>query len=79
MLTDIESFYLQFIIFCSNEEDRPYYFRVFYSNGSQSWYLDEECSNHLDLISIKDFNAEMSLNFLLHLWHTTRIHRVYPK
>jgi hypothetical protein len=37
-----------------SNNDVDCYFTVLYSNGSRSWCLDEECYNHVDIISIED-------------------------
>ncbi len=47
-------------------EDVNCYFKVFYSNGSRSWCLDEECCNHLDIISLESVQCRtnyLSLRF----------------
>jgi hypothetical protein len=35
-------------------EDVDCYFTVLYSNGSRSWCSDEDCLNHIDIISLED-------------------------
>mgnify|MGYP006892790243 FL=1 len=37
-----------------DEDDSECMFTVLYSNGSRSWCIDEQCSNHVDIISIED-------------------------
>ncbi|CAF1281175.1 unnamed protein product [Adineta steineri] len=59
--------FVQLILICfSFENETDCYFRVLYSNGSQSWCLDEECSNHTDIISLENLHCQtnyLSLKF----------------
>ncbi|UJR17855.1 hypothetical protein I4U23_004754 [Adineta vaga] len=66
--------FIQLIRFCSSEEDSLCYFRIFLSNGTQAWCLDEECFNHLDLISIENFQCRtnfLSLRFSSYSTYST--------
>jgi len=46
--------FIEFVRLSSSNEHVNCYFTVLYSNGSRSWCLDEECSNHIDIISLED-------------------------
>jgi hypothetical protein len=70
---------LKLICFSSSNEDLNCYFTVFYSNGSRSWCLDEECSNHIDIISLEDRQCRtnyLSLKFSSYLKYSNILSRI---
>jgi len=70
---------IELICLSSSNEDLDCYFTVFYSNGSRSWCLDEECSDHIDIISLEDRQCQtnyLSLKFSSYLKYLNILSRI---